>query len=907
VTGARPAQPAAVAAAYRALLALFPRAFRLNHRDEVYRVLCQRLAEVSASRGRRALLWLALTESADLARTAVRLHVRAIRSRFASGPPPARRRFASRRAAHLGSRLMHDFRYALRQLRCHPGFAAIAVVTLGLGIGAATTIFSVVDHLMLRDLPFAHADRVVTLWQDAVIDNDPMAEVAPGNYLDWKERNQTLEVMGAAEPYGFDLTGSGRPVILRAALVTDGFFEALGARALLGRLFDEADYAQGGGTVAVLGFGLWQQQFGGDPDIIGQAIQLDEHPVTVIGVLQRDLDLGFRAGPLPRELWVPRHWDEWEEGARAGGWWRVIGRLAPGVTVEQAQADMDRVGAALAAEYPTTNAGVGVTVMPIREYLVGASRTTLLLLVGAVGMVLLVACANVANLLLARGAAREREYVVRAALGAGRRQLIMQTLIESGVIAVAGAALGACLAIGAVGLVKSMAPVDIPRFSTVAVNLRVLGFSTGLAATTALIFGLLPAWQLSRVDAREALAEGRATAGRRGLRLREGLIVLETAMALALMAGAALLLRSFGMLIREDPGFERERLAALQVFHYEEGLTPAGRIAFFQSALKEIAAVPGVQTVGAVSAAPFAAADLNTRRAFTLPDLPAPSPGEEPQTYVAIATANYFAAMGIPVLQGRDFALTDDWTAPAVVVINETLRRRFLADRDPIGRRIVVGESAAPATIIGVVGDTRQTGLDTPPRPQVFFAHTQNGTGGMTFFVRTATAPGPLLPAIQEAIWSVAPLQTFYQVETVEDLIGASLVGRRFTISLLSIFAGIGLALAAIGVYGVISFSVNRRVHEIGVRMALGADRGAVVRLVLARGLRMALLGVGAGTMVFLLAAPAIADLLYAVSPRDLTALLLGSLVLMAAAAVASWLPARRATRVQPMVALRHE
>jgi putative ABC transport system permease protein len=808
---------------------------------------------------------------------------------------------------------MTDLRVALRQLATRPAFTVIAVVTLALGIGATTTIFSVVDHLMLRDLPFPEADRVVTVWQTNAREGVPREDVAPGNYLDWKERSRSFSAIGAAEPYSFDLTGDGRPEVLIASLVTDGFFEALGVRPAVGRLFRPEDFRENAGDVAVVGWGLWQRRFGGDAGLVGRTLVLDGRPTVVVGILPRDLDLGLGYSHARRELWVPRQFEGWEATSRSSSWWTVLARLAPGVTLAQAQADMDRVAAALTAEYPTTNEGVGASVVPLHEHLVGAARPTLVLLGAGVGLVLLVACVNVANLLLARGADRAREIAVRAAIGAGRGRLVAQLLTESLALALIGAGAGIALSFWAVDLVKAMAPGEIPRFETVAVNLRVLAFGVVLAVATALVFGLVPALRLSRPDVREVLAEGRVTAGRRRLRARQMLIVAETALALTLLIGAALLLRSFATLLRVDPGFQRDRLAALQVFYYEyeDGDTPQQRAGFFERALHGIRALPGVRNAGAVSAAPFLAANIDIRRTFVIADAPPARPGEEPQTYVTNATPGYFATMGIPLLRGRVFDEHDRFGSPLVGLVNETFRRAWLADRDPVGRQIRFQDSShalsGPVEIVGVVGDVRHTGLDSEPRPEFFLAEGQTGNGGMTFFVRTAGDPNTIIPAVQQVVWTEAPLQTFYQIGTLDDLVSTTLTGRRFALLLIAVFAALALLMAAVGIYGVISFAVSQRTHEVGIRMALGADRRAVVRMILGGALGLAAAGVAVGVVVALLATPLMGDLLFAVSPRDGAAFAVGVVALLAAAGLASWLPAYRATRISPVEALRHE
>jgi len=806
---------------------------------------------------------------------------------------------------------MNDLRFAVRQLAKRPGFTATAVVTLALGIGATTTIFSVVDHLMLRELPFEGADRIVTVWQNNARESNPRDDVAPGNYLEWKDRNQTFEGMGAAEPYSMDLLVQGaRPEVVLTSLVTEGFFEALGVRPYRGRLFGPDDYREAAGPLVVLSYTLWQQRFGGDPGIIGSALHLDRVPRVVVGILPPDFDLGLMESIPYGDLWAPRIPQGWERTSRSSSWWTVVGRLKAGVSVARAQADMDRVAANLAVEFPATNEGIGAVVLPLREHLVGAARPTLLLLLGAVGVVLLIACANVANLQLARGTERLAEFGIRTALGAGRRRIIRQLVIESAALSLLGATAGVVLAFWGVDVVKSLSPGEIPRLTAVTVDLRVLSFALALGLGTALAFGLAPMLQLTRKDVHHVLREQKGTAGRARRRMRDGLVVAETALACTLLVGGGLLFRSFAAILSVDPGFDRQDVLALQIFHYVDDESGAERAEFFRSTLTDIRALPGVRSAGAVLAAPFLMADIDIRSPFRIAGEPAPRAGEEPHTYLSQATPGYFETLGIPVLRGRGIAEHDRTDAPAVAVINETLRRRHWPTTDPIGRTLLVGSSDVPVEIVGVVGDVRHTGLDVDPRPELFLAHTQGVvgvSGSMTYFVRTNRTAGNVLGAVQDVIWEASPLETFYQTGTVKQLIAGTLAGRRFTLILLTTFAAIALLMAAVGIYGVMSFTVSQRTRELGIRMALGADRRAVLGLIVRHGLTLAALGVAAGLTIALLGSQVMTSLLFGVAPRDPASFGLAVTVLVGAALLASYLPARRATRVAPMEALRHE
>ncbi|HEY7686436.1 MAG TPA: ABC transporter permease [Gemmatimonadales bacterium] len=803
--------------------------------------------------------------------------------------------------------LLQDIRYAVRQLAKSPGFTAVAVLTLAAGIGVTTAIFSVVDHLMLRELPFPESERIVTVWQDNRREGVPRGDVAPGNYLDWRARSQVFEALGAAEPYSMDLTGQGRPENIFTALATEGFFEALGVQPQLGRLLQPEDYRQGAGRVAVLSHGLWQRRFGGDRSIIGRTLVLDGVPFVAVGVLPPDFDLGLMSRAQKRELWAPRVLQGWERNERSSAWWAVVGRLKPGVSIQQGQADMDRVAAGLAAEYPATNEGIGIRLVPLREHLVGAARPTLLMLLGAVGLVLLIACANVAHLQLARATQRAREFAIRAALGAERRRLLRQLLIDSLLLSTLGAVGGVLVAFWGVDLVKALSPGEIPRFEQVAVDVRVLGFVLVVAVVSAVLAGLAPSLHFSKPDLQRTLQEGRTSGGQARRRLRAGLVVTQTALAVTLLIGAGLLLRSFAALIAVDPGFHRDHLLALQVFYYNDGDSTEDRVRFFDHTVRDIEALPGVRSAGAVLAAPFLSANIDIRKTFTVVGQSIARAGEEPQLYLSSATPKYFETVGVRVLAGRGFTEYDRAGAPPVAVINETLRRRYWPGQDPIGARVLIEETTTPVEIVGVVSDVRHTGLERDPRPELFHPHAQSGSGSMTYFVRTEGEAGATLTSVQNVIWRAAPLQTFYQTGTVKQLLSSSLAGRRFTLVLLAAFATIALLLAAIGIYGVLSFSVRQRTHEIGVRMALGAGRDAVVRLIMLEGLVMTTGGIAIGGLATLLATPFFATLLFGVPPSDAVAFGLGIAVLALAASLASYLPARQATRVDPLVALRNE
>ncbi|HEX9728299.1 MAG TPA: ABC transporter permease [Gemmatimonadales bacterium] len=806
--------------------------------------------------------------------------------------------------------LLLDIRYALRGLRKHPTFSGIAILTLALGIGATTAIFSVIDTLILRDLPYPRSGELVTVWQDNRREGIPRDDVAPANFIDWRERNQTFVEMAAVEPYSQDLVTDDRAEVLFAVQATEGFFDLLGVQPYLGRLFRPEDHTPGTGAVVVLAYGLWMRGFGGDSSIVGRALVLDDAPAVVVGVLPPEFETGLLAASFDRDLWIARRMQGWEQASRESSWWQVVGRLNPGVTAQQAEADLDRVAADLAVEYPRTNENIGAAVVGLHAYMVSSAGTALWLLFGAVGLVLLIACANVANLLLARGAQRETELGVRAALGAGGARLARLVLTEVVVLACLGSVVGIIVAFWGVDLIKALAPGHlITRLDAIAVDGRVLGFTLLLTALTALLFGAVPTLQLSRPNLQGALKEGRGHTSRARARVRSGLIVAETALALGLLVGAGLILRSFVMLLNEDTGFRRDRLAVLQIFRWNNDETAQHRRQYFRDAIATLEAVPGVRSAGAVSAAPFLEANIDLRRAYFVDGEPMLPAEEMPQTHLTIVTPGYFETVGVPVRRGRGLTDADDHPdAELVVVINESLRRQAWPDGDPLGRFIRLNsDTSPPLRVVGVVGDVRHAGFDAPPRPEVFVPHGHTQFGSMTFFVRTAGDPAHVLPPAREALWDLDARQTFYYTGTVGDMISRVVAPRRFVLALLGAFAVVALLMAAIGIYGVVSFAVQHRTREIGVRMALGARRADVVTLVVRQGVRLSAIGTALGLVGAIAGSRLVESMLYHVSPRDGFTLTGAAVVLLGVAAAASYLPARRAARIDPLEALRHE
>ena len=804
---------------------------------------------------------------------------------------------------------MKDFLYSLRLMARRPGLTIAALVTLTLGIGASAAIFSLVNAVVLRPFPYKDPDRIITLWQHNAKAGIPQQETSPANFLDWRDQNQSFQSLVSIEPWSFEYVERGEPEKFRASVVSEGFFETLGSEALYGRALQKEDYQPGHDKVVVLSHGLWKRWLGGDPQVIGQTVSfLDEGPCTIVGVMPPE----FQFPDKSRDIWAPFTSEDRYRKDRSGTYIKVIGRLRDGVTLDEAQADMDVIGARLASDHPQFNDGVGVKLTPLPEQIVGEIRPAMLVLLGAVGFVLILACANVANILLSRGLEREHEIAIRAAMGANRKRIVRQLLTESLALAVTGGAGGLLLSYWLIDIIVALSPATLPRIEQVTVDGRVLGFSLAVSVLTAVLFGLVPALQFSKPDLNLSLKQGgRSTTGSPARRRTRNLLVIaEMALAIVLLIGAGLLLRSFVNLIGVDPGFQKENILALQVFAYgEKYRTPQQRAAFFRDTIERISTIPGVKSAGAVSAVPFLGEDsIDIDTTFNIEGRPAPDVSQEPTVFVSIATENYFSALGIPLVEGRWFKQTDDFNTPPVVLINETLARRYFRDEDPVGKKIFV-RFGRPASreIIGVVADVRQTGLDSAPRPEVFLPHSQYPFGSMTFIVRASSDPASAIAAVKAQVWQGDPHQTFYNIATMEQLVSTTLAARRFNLLVIGTFALVALILASIGIYGVMSFSTSQRTHEIGVRMALGAESKDMIRLVLGQGMTLVIAGVGIGLAAAFVLTRFISSFLFEVSAFDPATFAGVSALLTAVALAACYIPARRASRVDPMIALRYE
>ena len=808
------------------------------------------------------------------------------------------------------SQFKQDLRYGLRMLVKNKAFTVVAVLTLGLGIGANTAIFSVVNAVLLRPLPFEQPDRLVMVWQTNVQTGSLQDPASFLNLVDWQQQNQVFEQIAAFMPRGISLTDIDEPEQLPGSFVSANLFPALGVTPTLGRTFLPDEDRPGGGRAVILSHGLWQRRFGGDPGIIGKALTLDGASHTVVGVMPADFQFPIPGQfPIPpTQLWVPLAIDPGQAN-RGDRSLFAVGRLKSGVTVGQAQAEMTLIARRLEQQYPDANTGSGVKVVPLHEQVVGRLRPALLVLLGAVGFVLLIACANVASLLLSRAAARQKEIAIRAALGAGRLRLVRQLLTETVLLTLMGGTLVLLLAYGGMDSLKAGLPPNLPRADEISIDRQVLGFSFVVSLFTGLLFGLVPAWQASRPDLNEVLKEGggKGAGGQGRSRARNVLAVAEVAAALVLLVGAGLLIKSFYRLQQVNLGFNPERALsvpfALPPVRYRDG---GARLAFVEQVAQRLKGLPGVQAVGGVTTLPLS---MNySTGTFAVEGRP-PDPGESNIANVRVATPDYFRAMEIPLIGGRAFTEEDTFQAPAVTVINETLARRYWPGEDPIGKRIISPARAdgTLTTVVGVVGDVRNDGLDDEPKPELYFPYAQNPQTHMFIVVRTANDPAGLMAAVRREVWAVDKNLPLSDLSTLEQLLDKTIAQRRFNLLLLGMFAGVALVLAAVGIYGVMSYAVTQRIHEIGVRMALGAQTSNVLRMVVGQGIRLALVGIAIGLGAALALTRLMASLLYEVSATDPLTFAVIALMLAAVALVACYVPARRATRVDPMVALRYE
>jgi putative ABC transport system permease protein len=800
-----------------------------------------------------------------------------------------------------------DLRYGSRTLIKTPLFALIAIATLALGIGASTSIFSVVNSVLLRPLPFTQPNRLVQVWESNSKHSVANLRnvVNPINFLDWTEQNRSFSGMAAVVDTSTRLGLGHEPVQVPAMLVTPQFFSLLGVPPLLGSTFTDGDGKEGAEIRLVLTYEFWQQQFGGDPKVIGRHLQNNERPATIIGVMPR----GFALPNVRGSVFLPYAIDRSNQFAQQGRYMMVIARLKPGVTLEQAGDDMKRVAQYTAATRPNFDTDWSAVVLPMLQDATRDVAQPLLLLLGAVGFVLLIACANVANLLLMRGAGRERELAVRVALGAGRGRVVCQLLAENLVLAVLGTLAGLAIAQWGLQALLALIPksAPLPRMESIRIDTPVLLFALGLTFCTTLIFGLLPALRSSRVDLLDALKQGSSRTGIGGNRcLRQALMVAEIALALMLSVGAGLLLRSFQRLNSVDLGFRTHNLVTMRVFVMDNTAEPLKRARYLENLVKTVRGVHGVEAAGFTHFLPLM--DRVSGSCFALgAELPEKQT-DAPDAQFLIISSHYFDAMRTPFLAGRDFDDHDTVDAPTSIIVNRAFVQKFLPGKDAIGQQVnVCWDVKNPARIVGVVGDARQTRLRDDPVPTIFVANSQASAYAVTLAIRTGDDPNKIIRPVEAAIHDYDPQQAISEVQTMDHVFSDSASDARFQLVLLLIFAGLAIVLAMIGVYGVVSYSVTQRTPEIGVRMAMGAGAAEIARMVLREALLLAALAVVVGLAGAFALTRVMESVLYETAPTDPTTLTIAATAVLVVVTAAALVPARRATRVDPLVALRYE
>jgi putative ABC transport system permease protein len=806
----------------------------------------------------------------------------------------------------------HNFRYAFNILRRSPGFASIAILILALGIGANTAIFTLVDTILLRPLPYQAPAQLAMLWQSLPGRGLAQVPVSQADFSDIQTQSRSFESMAAIyiDKEEFGLTGAGDPEQVRGMPISANLFSILGTKPMLGRDFLPGEDQAGNENKVILSYGLWQRRFGGDRGVIGKAINLDRQPRIVVGVMPRGFSfpppLHFGMGEVQsgKELWIPCVVEKTNRDYHPLG---VVARLKPGVGLDQANAEATTLAGAFAKAYPKSNEGVGANVSSMQELVVSNVRPALVVLFGAVGCVLLIACVNVANLLLARSAGRRKELAVRAALGASRTDLIKQMLLENFALAIPGGVLGVLLALWGTDLLRSLTKANLPRLDELSANPAMLAFAAVLSLLTGIAAGLAPAFNASRVDLNDSLkVSSRTLAGARQNTLRNSLVICQISLALLLLTGAGLLIRSFQQLLRVDPGFQSNNLLTMGVRLPSSRYNKPIQIAAFETQLLDrIRAVSGVISAGAVNSLPVAGFQ-GTSKVSIEGRVAAESLGAAMLVGQRVISSDYFATMRTPFVAGRDFTNRDAQGSAPVAIINQTLASRYFPNENPIGKRIKIDESGEEwQTIVGITGSLRQSGLSADADPQIFSPYLQGPWTVMAIVVRTRGNPEDLGAAVRSQLWAIDKEQPISSMSTMDKILRDSLAGRRLNLVLLGSFAGVALLLALIGIYGVISFAVVQRTGEIAIRMALGAQRSSVWRLVLRQGATLSAIGIAVGILASVGLRRLMSSMLFHVRPLDPLTLASVAAVVLATALLASFLPARRATRIDPMEALR--
>jgi putative ABC transport system permease protein len=811
--------------------------------------------------------------------------------------------------------IFQELRHAIRTLRKTPAFVIAALVVLALGIGANTAIFSIVYGVLLRPLPFADPERLVQLWHVPPQKSFPgmtRFALSAANYLDWEQQNDVFDKSAIYSFASYRLTGRGEPQVLRAARVEPTFFQVLGVKPVAGRVLEPGDDQPDRSDAVVLSHALWQTQFGGETAIVGRSIVLDGQKRTVVGVMPPTL-----VKPGWAMLWTPLVWTPGERAVRGEHHFLGVARLKPDVSVRQAQTELDTIARRLAEQYPADNAGWGALVVPLREETVGDVRKALLVLLGAVGFVLLIACANVANLMIAKTLDRRKEIAIRTALGAGRGRIIAQVLSEALLLSLAGGALGLIVAHYGTTLVVRFLGSSLPRMREITLDAGVLAFTFAVAVVTGIATGAAPAWRLSSAEPGDALKEGgRTDAASGGRRLHNALVVAEVALSLVLLAGAGLMIRTLANLRNTNPGFDPGAVLTMTINVSDvDYKTIEQEVAFIGEALRRVRTVAGVQAAGVTDDLPL---EGGSNQPVAIEGRPELAMADQPEVSVRVVSPGFFPALRIPLRRGRDFTDADNATAPKVVIVSESMAKRFWPGEDAIGKRLkLTFFPDAVREVAGIVGDVKDRGLDKEdPNPTLYWPVAQVSTPAqfgpfrafpMELAVRTATPPAAAASAIEHAIRDIAPAIPLVEVRTMEDRIVESIAPQRFNMFLLVAFAGVALLLAAVGIYSVLAYMVRRRFREIGIRVALGASAGDVVRTVLGEGLRPTLVGIAIGVAGALTLGRVVNSLIYGVRVTDALTMVSASTLLMGVALAASALPAYRATRVDPIRTLREE
>jgi len=815
--------------------------------------------------------------------------------------------------------LINDLQYGLRMLLKHPLVTAIAVITLALGIGANTAIFSVVNAVLLNPLPFREPDRVVALWES--VPNQGRSRVTPANFHDWKKQNTVFEDVASFGRNSLTLTGDGEPEQLVGARVSSGYFAVIGVEPIIGRSFTAEEYELGKGRVVILGHALWQRRYGGDRNIINRNITLDDMPYTVVGVMPRGL---YPVSPLnpgritfdeqEQNFWLPMSFTAEWAAARSAHVLGVVARLKQGVTKEQATAEMNAIGRRLEKEY-VANRGEGILVSPFMDEVVGNVRPALLTLLGAVGVVLLIACANVAGLLLAQHAGRSKEIAIRAALGAGRRRLVRQFFIEGLLLSLLGTVAGLALASLGLKVLLQFVPAGVPRLAGVSLNWRVLGFTILIALGTCLIFGLIPALETSKLDLNSALEQSGRTSGPGAskLRFRQLLVVFQMSMAVMLVIGAGLLVKSFWLLQRVDPGFESEHVLSagltLTLSKYSE---PEQINNFHKQLLERVSAIPGVKHATLAYDHPLTS---NWIDSFQVEGRVLPADSRSQSANFVPIGPEYFDTVGLKLVGGRRFTQGDDADHPGVVLVNESFVKNYFPNENALGQKMRLGppgriwknKKLTSFEIVGIVRDVKLAGLEAPSEPAYYIPASQAPLEDMTILVRTTTDPLSIVGALRQAVWSIDPNQPIANISTLEKVVDDSVAPRRLNMLLMGLFGGLAMLLSAVGIYGLLSHAVTQRTQEMGIRMALGAQVNDVLKLVLKQGMMLVVIGEIIGLVGALALTRLIRGLLFGVTPNDATTFVVVAAVLGIVALLACYFPARRATKVDPLIALRYE